>query len=77
MVAVIKHALRSADSQTLTTDDEIRAGGGVGPDDRLEVAPILADGTLSFATSDPRAIDVQGFCDRARHGARRRPRGKR
>jgi len=77
VVAVLKHALSGDDSQTLTTDDEIRAAGGVGPDDRLEVAPILPDGTLSFATSDPRATDVHGFCDRARHGARRRPRGKR
>lgn len=77
VVAVLKNALRSDDSQTLTTDDEIRAAGGVGPDDRLEVAPILPDGTLSFATSDPRATDVHGFCDHARHSARRRPRGQR
>jgi len=77
VVAVLKNALRSDEYLTLTTDDEIRAAGGVGPDDRLEVAPILPDGTLSFATSDPRATDVHGFCDRARHGAERRPRGKR
>ena len=77
VVAVLKNALRSDEYLTLTTDDEIRAAGGVGPDDRLEFAPILPDGTLSFATSDPRATDVHGFCDRARHGAERRPRGKR
>jgi len=77
VVAVLKNALRTDEYQSLTTDEEVSAAGGVGPDDRLEVAPILPDGTLSFATSDPRATDVHGFCDRARHGARRRPRGKR
>ncbi|MFZ5786938.1 MAG: hypothetical protein ACOY3Y_10900, partial [Acidobacteriota bacterium] len=70
VVAVLKNALRTDEYQSLTTDEEIRAAGGVGPDDRLEVAPILPDGTLSFATSDPRATDVQGFRDAARHGAR-------
>ena len=77
VVAVLKNALRTDEYQSLATDEEIRAAGGVGPDDRLEVAPILPDGTLSFATSDPRATDVHGFCDRARHGTGRRPRGKR
>ncbi len=77
VVAVLKHALRNEEYESLTSDDAVRAAGGVGPDDRLEVAPILPDGTLSFATSDPRASDVHGFCDRARHGARRLPRGMR
>jgi hypothetical protein len=77
VVAVLKNALRTDEYQSLATDDEVRAAGGVGPDDRLEVAPVLPDGTLSFATSDPRATDVHGFCSRARHGAGRRPRGKR
>jgi len=77
VVAVLKNALRTDEYQSLTTDEEVRAAGGVGFDDRIEVAPILPDGTLSFATSDPRATDVHGFCDSARHGAGRRPRGKR
>jgi hypothetical protein len=77
VVAVLKNALRTDEYQSLATDEEISAAGGVGLDDRLEVAPILPDGTLSFATSDPRATDVDGFCDRPRHGAGRRPRGKR
>jgi len=77
VVAVLKDALCSDGYRSLTTDEEVRAAGGVGPYDRIEVAPILPGGTLSFATSDPRATDVHGFCSRARHGAGRRPRGKR
>jgi len=61
VVAVLKNALRSEEHEYLSTEDAVRAAGGVGPDDRLEVAPILPEGRLSFATSDPRATDVEAF----------------
>jgi hypothetical protein len=61
VVAVLKNALRSEDHEYLTTEDAVSAAGGVGPDDRLEVAPILPEGRLSFATSDPKAEHVEAF----------------
>jgi hypothetical protein len=61
VVAVLKNALRSEEHEYLTTEDAVSAAGGVGPDDRLEVAPILPTGRLSFATSDPKAEHVEAF----------------
>jgi hypothetical protein len=61
VVAVLKNALRVEDYQHRETEDAVRAAGGVGPDDRIEVAPILENGELSFVSSDPRAIDLEAF----------------
>jgi hypothetical protein len=61
VVAVLKNALRVEEYQHLETEDAVRGAGGVGPDDRVEVAPILPGGELSFVTSDPRAIDLDAF----------------
>lgn len=62
IVAVLKDALRQEEGgEYLTTEEAVRAAGGVGPYDRVEVAPILKDGRMSFVTSDPRAVDVQAF----------------
>lgn len=74
VVAVLRNALRGEGHEALATEDAVRAAGGVGPEDRLEVAPILPGEGLSFVTSDPRATDVEGFRDVARHGAGRGPR---
>lgn len=61
VVAVLKNALRTEEHEYLTTEDAVQAAGGVGPDDRVEVAPILPKEGLSFVTSDPRAIDLEAF----------------
>ena len=42
----------------LDNDADIAAAGGVKPDDRVEVRPILPDGRLSWVTSDPRMRDL-------------------
>jgi hypothetical protein len=73
VVAVLKDALRVEEHGCLTTEEEVQRAGGVGPDDRIEVAPILPDeGRLSFVTSDPRAIDLEAYealRNLVRHGA--------
>jgi hypothetical protein len=43
----------------LDNDADIEAVGGVKPDDRVEVRPVLPDGRLSFVTSDPRMRDIE------------------
>lgn len=49
----------------LTTEEEVRAAGGVGPDDRVEVSPWMPEkGRLSFATSDVRAMDLEAWAAR-------------
>lgn len=72
IVAVLKDALRVEEHGHLTTDEEVRAAGGVSADDRIEVAPFLQkEGRLSFVTSDPRAIDLEAFSHLARGGTNR------
>ena len=61
VVAVLKNALRTEEHEYLTTEEAVHAAGGVGPDDRVEVAPILLREGLSFVTSDPRAVDLEAF----------------
>jgi hypothetical protein len=62
VVAVLKDALLVDDHGYLTTEEEVRAAGGVGPFDRVEVAPWMPEERrLSFATRDPRAVDLQAF----------------
>ena len=62
IVAVLKDALQVEEHRYLTSDEEIERTGGVGPADRVEVAPVLPDeGRLSFVTSDPRAVDLACF----------------
>ena len=78
VVAVLKNALRVEEYDHLTTEEAVRAAGGVGPDDRIEVAPILPKEGLSFVTSDPRAIDLkvfEGLRPVTQHGAGLRRRG--
>ena len=80
VVAVLKNALRVEEYDLLTTEDAVRAAGGVGRDDRIEVAPILPNEGLSFVTSDPKATDLKAWehlRHHARHGAGTRRRGKR
>jgi hypothetical protein len=43
----------------LDNDADIEAAGGVKPDDRVEVRPVLPDGRLSWVTSDPRMRDLK------------------
>ena len=79
VVAVLKNALRVEEYDLLTTEDAVRAAGGVGRDDRIEVAPILPKEGLSFVTSDPRSIDLKCFEELrhvARHGVGSRRRDK-
>ena len=71
VIAVLKNALRVEEYDHLTTEEEVRAAGGVSRDDRIEVAPILPKEGLSFVTSDPRAIDLKAF-EGLRHAARHR-----
>jgi hypothetical protein len=61
VVAVLKNALRVEEHEYLTTEEAVRTAGGVGPDDRVEIAPILPKKGLSFVTSDPRAVDLEAF----------------
>lgn len=69
IVAVLKDALHVEEHGYLKTDDDVRAAGGVGANDRIEVAPFLPrEGRLSFVTSDPRAIDLEAFRHLARIG---------
>ena len=80
VVAVLKDALRVEDCAYLRTEEAVRAAGGVGPDDRIEVAAIQPGEGLSFVTSDPRAIDLKCFEELRqayRHAAGSRRRGKR
>jgi len=72
IVAVLKDALRSEEHAYLKDEDSLRAAGGVGPDDRIEVAPVLkSERRLSFVTSDPRAVDLDCFADLASKGGAR------
>jgi len=68
IVAVLKGALLRAEYTLLSTEDAVHAAGGVTADDRIEVAPFIKEeNRFSFATSDPRAIDLDAW----RHLARR------
>jgi hypothetical protein len=69
IVAVLKGALRVEEYDHLTTEGEVRSAGGVSADDRIEVAPVLDGGQTSFATSDPKATDLEAFRGVDRHGA--------
>ena len=57
VVAVLKDG-----GKYLTTEDGVRAAGGVSAADRIEVAPFLPkEGRLSFVSSDARAVDLEAF----------------
>ena len=62
IVAVLQHAAADpeGEGEYLTDDEAIAQAGGVGPDDRVEVAPLIGE-RVSFATSDARAIDLLAF----------------
>lgn len=51
----------------LDKDADIAAAGGVKPTDRVEVCPILPDGSASWVTSDPLMKDLK-FIGRATRG---------
>jgi hypothetical protein len=62
VIGVIKYALRGEDHSCLTTEDEVRAAGGVGPFDRVEVSCWVSERQrLSFGASDPKAVDLVAF----------------
>jgi hypothetical protein len=69
VVAVLKDALRAEEYGYLTTEEAVRAAGGVGADDRVEVAAILPHEGISFITSDPKAMDLKDW-EHLRHHAR-------
>jgi hypothetical protein len=67
IVAVLKDALRVEEHAYLTDDDAIARAGGVTAFDRIEVAPFVEkDGRFSFATSDPKAVDLAAFAHLAK-----------
>jgi len=64
VVALLEGALENEEYGYLQDDEAIRAAGGVGPRDRVEVTPWLEQkGRVSFVTSDPRATDLACFAD--------------
>jgi hypothetical protein len=72
IIAVFKNAARAdydpdAADGYLNDDDAIARCGGVTADDRVEVQPWLEkEGRFSFASSDPKAIDLEAFAHLAR-----------
>ena len=72
IIAVFKNAARpdcdpDAEDGFLNDDDAIARCGGVTADDRVEVQPWLEkEGRFSFASSDPRATDLECFAHLAR-----------
>ena len=60
MIAKSPDEIDNADNQLyLDNDADIEAAGGVKPNDRVEVRPVLPDGRLSWVTSDPRMKDLK------------------
>ncbi len=72
IIAVFKNAARpdfdpDAEDGYIDDDDAIARCGGVTADDRVEVQPwIEKEGRFSFASSDPRATDLECFAHLAR-----------
>lgn len=72
IVGVIKGAASdaydpNADSAYITDNESLVAAGGITASDRVEVQPwIENEGRFSFASSDPRAIDLECFAHLAR-----------
>ena len=67
ILAVIKNAARpdydpDADDTYITDDEDLKRAGGITADDRVDVQPWIAkEGRFSFASSDPKAIDLACF----------------
>jgi len=64
VIGVLKGAAYDldADGDYLTDDRDIARAGGVTANDRVEVQPwIEQEGRFSFASSDPRAVDLACF----------------
>jgi len=67
IIAVFKNAARDdfdpdEEDGYLNDDADIARSGGITADDRVEVLPWLErEGRYSFASSDPRAIDLECF----------------
>jgi hypothetical protein len=76
VVAVLKDALRAREHGYLRTEDEVRLAGGVSAGDRIEVAPVMPDGGLSFVTSDPRAVDLECWMHLANDGTAAKTKGE-
>ncbi len=72
IIAVFKNAARTdydpdVEDGYLSDDDAIARRGGVTADDRVEVQPwIEKEGRFSFASSDPRAPDLECYAHLAR-----------
>ena len=67
VIAVLKgraHADADVDDENayVTTDEHLARVGGVTADDRVEVVPFIEkEGRWSWASSDPRAVDLAAF----------------
>lgn len=67
VIAVFKGAAAAnydpeMDCPIATTDEELASLGGLDANDRVEVQPWIEErGRFSFASSDPRAIDLEAF----------------
>ena len=50
------------DGAYITTDEDLAGVGGVTADDRVEVVPYIPEhGRWSFASSDPKALELAAF----------------
>ena len=67
IIAILKgraHADADVDDENayITDDDHLARVGGVTADDRVEVVPYIPErGRWSFASSDPKAVDLACF----------------
>lgn len=66
IVAVLRGGLRAdadpdADGYFVNDNTTLARLGGVTGEDRIDAAPIRADGSVSFVSYDPRAIDLECF----------------
>jgi hypothetical protein len=59
--AVFREEGGSDEIVKITTNDALRAAGGVSARDRVEVRPVRCGGQLSFIASDPYALDLECF----------------
>jgi len=58
VVAVRKQLPPPEEPLRITSNDELAALGGIGKDDRVDVAPALADGTFGDVVADVAVQDI-------------------
>lgn len=66
IIAVLRGSLREdadpeADGYFVNDNATLARLGGVTAEDRIDAAAIRADGTVSFVSYDPRAVDLECF----------------